>query len=280
MISRPRKDTVSEVVDWAGQNKMGVLLDVVANYFSADVYGYRPGRIERETRDLYLTIIEKADAVTCSSSYLAEILSGLHPKVFYVPDAVNTRHFSPQFLLEQKQFDLVWVGVSDKVTDIIPYCDVLKRLKKSLLVVTDKPRRVANTLQRFDLTGLTIKKWRYASVPRQMSRARVAISPRNPDLEYSKSVSNFKVVSAMALGLPVVASPIPSYGEALEIGGGVICEDSKSWEAEIENLLNNETEWKNVSSLAIEAASRFSLEKIADQLAEILLLTLGENRSS
>lgn len=49
--------------------------------------------------------------------------------------------------------------------------------------------------------------------------------------------SNVKVTTSMSLGVPVVASPIPSYKEIVEHGkSGFICEDLEDWEKSLYKL--------------------------------------------
>jgi hypothetical protein len=116
---------------------------------------------------------------------------------------------------------------------------------------------------------ITISNWPDADYPwsdrayELISQADAVVVPSFANDDWALSKSANRVLQSMALGVPVLASPIPSYKETIVNGiNGFLCENENDW---IENLvcLTDETRRRQMSQTAYEYVSqRFSLAEI------------------
>ncbi len=66
-------------------------------------------------------------------------------------------------------------------------------------------------------------------------KADIGIAPRMTDNPYDKAHSFFKIGVFLAQGVPVIASPVPSYKQFLSDGtAGSICDTLDSWAKTLE----------------------------------------------
>lgn len=78
----------------------------------------------------------------------------------------------------------------------------------------------------------------------------------------SPAKSNVKIITAMAFGMPVLASPIPSYSEIINSGkNGYLCIDLEHWKSYLEKLKDLDLR-KEIGEKGKETALDFSVEKI------------------
>jgi hypothetical protein len=80
----------------------------------------------------------------------------------------------------------------------------------------------------------------YAKLPEQLMQGDIKISPRNLDRIYNMGHSVVKIAYPMSIGLPVVASPVPSYIPYLQEEN--ICRTNDEWFLALERLIWEGTE--------------------------------------
>jgi GT2 family glycosyltransferase len=114
-------------------------------------------------------------------------------------------------------------------------------------------------LESLGLEYVTISEWpqhdiRWASDKwlRQLANADIVVCPQRVALQPAKSAN--RATQAMALGLPVVASPLPSYKEAIRHGEtGFLCDTPEEWRQALEKLANDGQLRKSVGTAAKES---------------------------
>jgi glycosyltransferase involved in cell wall biosynthesis/GT2 family glycosyltransferase len=129
--------------------------------------------------------------------------------------------------------------------------------------------------QGYDL--ITISEWDSASVKwtrdtwaKEMLRADICICPQPEGVRDAKS--NVKVTTAMALGLPVIASPIPAYRELIRHGeNGYLASiyHMDQWAKALEALRDPEVR-KRIGAAGRETAKAYSMDVIAGGWARLL----------
>lgn len=101
--------------------------------------------------------------------------------------------------------------------------------------------------------GAKVSYFNYEKHVKELQAADVLISPKILENAYEMGHTEYKIMTGMACGLPVIASPQPSYREALSCedlrfkgaqpcGGGFLCDDVKQWEAILNTCIEEAAE--------------------------------------
>lgn len=110
-------------------------------------------------------------------------------------------------------------------------------------------------------------KWDINTWPDDFCDCDVSICPQRVDQQPAKS--NVKVTTAMGLGMPVIASPLPSYLEIIENGkNGYICQDLEEWyEALVE--LKDPQKRKEIGEAGKNSVEAYSLVSITNEWVKL-----------
>lgn len=208
------------------------------------IYASEARRVRREERRL----AAKADAVAFVSDEEAElfrsVLAGQAGRVVTLPNGVDTETFDPQRYPEapfqSRGAAFMFTGAMDYLPNIQAVtwfaAEVFPGIQKIIpeaqfLIVGAKP---AAAVQRLATNpGVTVT-GRVESVAAYLAHAQVAVAP----LQIARGIQN-KVLEAMAMALPVVASQGALTGIAAEPGKHIICADTPSqWINECVALVN------------------------------------------
>lgn len=91
------------------------------------------------------------------------------------------------------------------------------------------------------------------------------------DNPMSLGKSSNRVVQAMALGMPVLASPLPSYREVIKDGyNGFLCSTDQDWLSAIKKMEDPKTLKEMSLNAYLFASSHYRIEHIVDEWIEIL----------
>jgi glycosyltransferase involved in cell wall biosynthesis len=159
-------------------------------------------------------------ARTCSRSLVVsevekqlfqELIPGVVPDV--LPNGVDIEHFSPQGDGDRHPHTAIFTGVMDYEPNVDGVCWFAERCwptlrerfpDAQLLIVGSKP--IAKITALGDIPGITVT-GRVGTTPPYYDKSSVAIAP----LRLARGVQN-KVLEAMSMALPIVASPQASQG--------------------------------------------------------------------
>ncbi len=238
-----------------------IVLDVIVNYF--EVYPPHPdgyGGCSKKQNSSFMALVELADEIWCVSPFLKSLADKYHPNVIFISDSVDRKHFSKQKYYQdnsQNPLHLGWSGVSVKSRSLEIFKPWIVNNKTSLLIISDKPPKL-NVPYEF-------RKWAYKRFPEDIISCDICVAPRIIiDEKYDSGHSLFKIGVFMAEGVPVLASPIPSYELLLKNDkGGHICKTLDEWNEYIEKCLKNIELLKKWSSEAKEVIKPYLTENIA-----------------
>lgn len=146
---------------------------------------------------------------------------GANRNSFVIPDAWEAPHVSMQkHSYEPHGKDgrvrVLWQGMGGNAKNADFLKPICRELGMEFIVMSEWP----SADWRWDL-----KTWLA-----RINDADIVVSPQRVDVQPCKS--NTKATQAMALGVPVLASPLQAYKEAIKEGEtGFICDDPISWKA-------------------------------------------------
>lgn len=111
-------------------------------------------------------------------------------------------------------------------------------------------------------------KWNINTWPEEIKKCDVVFCPQRIDIQPAKS--SIKAISAMALGLPVVASRIKSYEEIIKQGENGYIFDTKEDLYNILMELKDDKKRKSICEKAKESVKEYTVESISDRWVEVL----------
>ena len=130
--------------------------------------------------------------------------------------------------------NLIWCGYASKASELLLIEDVLKELYKkwpfNLILVCEKNPHLA-----IGEIPVYFEKYNHYSIPEQLLKGDIFIAPRDLNDSYNLAHSFTKIGIAMAIGLPVIASPVPSY-----VGSpAILCSNKEEWMKGLVRLFTN-----------------------------------------
>lgn len=218
--------------------------------------------------DKFTPVLRRAALVTAANETLAADLrerGARHVEV--VPGSLDLRRY-PAPVAPPAQFTVGWIGSPLTAARYLPaLVEPLGRLvaqgeARVLLIGADD---AVPTLEAERVN------WSYDTEVAQMSRASVGIMPLDDD-DFSRAKSGYKLVQFMAVGRPIVASPV-GINVALVGDGdrGSLADSAQGWEDALLALARNpdDAAAKGIAARRYVEAE-YDLEVRADQVADIL----------
>ena len=181
-----------------------------------------------------------ADWVVADSTYLGNVVRRFTTRVQCIWDNVDldvysgVREHGPASPVR-----LVWSGIGKKAAHLLLIKDVLAELNgvELVLVVDEPPACLAELQQVIPCRLVTFSDQTYALTLRQCD---IIISPKRLVNAYEMAHTEYKITLGMAVGLPAVASPQPSYVEAVgHRGGGFIVDTPDEWRDALKQLVSS-----------------------------------------
>lgn len=241
-----------------------VVVDFCVNYF--DDTGLTPGGYGVTARHVAEAhaMVEVADLVTAASSFIASRARTLHDRVEYVPDSVDRTHFNRTKVHDATApLIAMWCGYSVKAAELEPILPLLAERSIPLMVVSDARPRLSIPFE--------FRRWRHASAPADLIRGDVALAPRDLDNRYNLGHSFFRIGVFLAQGVPVVAGPVPSYGEVLTPGeNGLSCSSEMEWKVALDALLADRSRLSAWSARAVQSMEPYWAAPVAARYAQLL----------
>ncbi|MFP4322159.1 MAG: hypothetical protein ACLFTK_06885 [Anaerolineales bacterium] len=215
-----------------------VIFDANVNYYY--IWGRYPDARTQPTsamRRAALNMTCLADDVIADSQYLLHVVRDYNPRAVWIPDNVWPVLYPPSKTRRSpERLRLIWSGVAFKAGEFALIQEALARVKGlELWLVSDKPPAIMAELQKaLPLRWFRYQDFYYAWL---LGRADVIVSPRELDNAYNLGHTEYKITLGMSRNLPALASPQPSYCQAINYaGGGIICQTIADWVAALEML--------------------------------------------
>jgi glycosyltransferase involved in cell wall biosynthesis len=217
-------------------------------------------------------ISSRANLTICGNNFIADYFSKFS-NVYVLPTAVDTNVFVPKAKAKAKATDnslqiIGWSGTSGSFRylylieeALIDLFSIFKNLK--LKVVADKYpvfKKIPNERILFEL-------WDSRTEVQSIQDFTVGVMPME-DSPWARGKCSFKMLTYMAVGVPVVVSPIGMNSEVLAMGQcGFAASTKDDWVQAIAAIITNES---LMSDMGIEGR-RISEEKFSTDIISIKL---------
>lgn len=237
-----------------------IVFDLCVNYFEESEVEHIGVPVSDRHVEECLRMASVADVITCASENIARRASQHHPRVEYLPDSIDRRHFKlvkSEEDFRRPKLRAIWCGQSLKSLELEPVLPLLKKRNIGLVVISNsKPKlRIMGGLWRRKFSCHFIP-WRYETFPDDILKGEICITYREIDTAYNQGHSFFKIGVFMAQGIPAIASPVPSYRELLDNRFcGKICHTMEQWEQALDEILDERNllaKWSKRSRLVME----------------------------
>jgi glycosyltransferase involved in cell wall biosynthesis len=182
------------------------------------------------------TICRLASAVVVGNSYLASYARPLNDNVTVIPATVDLDRFPVQPPLQKESpFVIVWSGSVSTLPHLETARRALERVgrkrKTVLRVISSRPPEYA-----FDGIELQFVPWSADSEAANLGASHVGIMPL-PDDEFTRGKGGFKALLYMAVGRPVVISPVGVNAEIVVSGtNGFLARTEDDWVGALDAL--------------------------------------------
>lgn len=176
-----------------------------------------------------------------------------------IADAIEVDPAKEKEHSDKRTITLVWVGYSDNWASVQLIRDVVGRL--------DDNRFRLKTISNHPDADVP---WALDTVTEEILEGDVGVIPANLDA-WGMGKSSNRLTMFMALGMPVVASPVPSYLDIIEQGiNGYIAQAPEEWADALEALDSAESRRCIGSRARTDVYRRFSIEHIGQQWIDFL----------
>jgi hypothetical protein len=236
-----------------------IVFDVNVNYLDPD-----PVFVTAEQRRDVREMLSLADAVICPGDYLVERYRERTSSVYRIDEIIDRRFFgTPRALPPDRLPRFVFSGFASKTGDLEKIADILTSFRENrgieTLLVCERDPGIQSFAYRW-------VRFRFADFPKQLLQGDIAVAPRDLERKYNLGHTFTRIGCPMALGLPVAASPVPSYRGS----PALLCESSAQWDHSISRLLDAPGEYRDRSLRGIEyVQERYAPERIVPEYLKL-----------
>lgn len=238
-----------------------IVLDLNVNYFEKK--GETRQVTEKQVESLH-SFLKLTDTVLVSSPNLKETAQKYHRDVHYIPEHISTAgSYTPS--KPGNPVRLLYCGYAIKADSVLLIENVMRdladRYNLEFIFICEKDPRLKMPVK------TSFIKYDHNNLADILRRGDIKIAPRRLDNSYDLGHSFTKIGYPMSVGLPVVASPVPSY-----LGSpALIAESEEDWLNHITTLINEPGYYSQLSKEGISfVQTHYSLEIIGRMYLDIL----------
>ena len=211
------------------------------------------------------------ELVICGNEYLADHFRNWNTNVRILPTAVDTDRYVPVSGPSSEIKRIGWSGESSNfryLDPILPAVLAVLEKRKDVIfrvVSEQRPRIDGIAPERIEFI-----RWSPENEVRVIQEMSVGIMPLH-DTAWARGKCSFKLLTYMACGIPVVASPVGMNASVLAAGGGFGPISWDEWGGALDCLLDDEAAARQMSIQGRDTVVRgYGLRALAPRLAEIL----------
>lgn len=215
------------------EKETNILLDINVNYFE----NFNTNLITVSETNNIMRFGKEVDGFVVSSQFLYQIVQQYFPtkKNVYIPENIDEKFFTVRKVHTSKSsICLLYVGYELKAKEIYLIKEVLENLglkyNLELIFICEKdPKiKIKNVKRKY-------VKYNHKTIQKQLLQGDIKIAPRDLTDRYNLGHSFTKIGYPMAVGIPVVASPLDSYKNS----PALLCNTNEEWEKKLQTLINN-----------------------------------------
>lgn len=218
----------------------------------------------------FVKMIKNADEVIAGNDYLKNQAICYNPRVSVIPTPVDTGRYRPKrYSPGGSTITLGWMGSSSTLfylENLKPVWDRLHRRYPHIRL-----KIVADRFFDSDSIPILKKRWSEEEEIDDLHSFDIGLMPLTDD-PWSRGKCGFKLLQCMAVGVPVVCSPVGVNREIVEHGvNGFLAADDDQWIEQLGLLIENSHLRQKMGEEAIHTVRKdYDLKVWAPRLFEIL----------
>lgn len=217
--------------------------------------------------------IRRADLVICGNRFLAEKTTALHDNLQILPTVVDDQRYRPlpAPVIPRAGEGLVigWIGSRHTLLYLEAIAPQLQAVCRA--IPGTRLKIIADAF--FELEGVEVikKNWSSDEEIADLQSFDIGIMPL-PDTPWCRGKCGFKLIQYMALGIPVVCSPVGVNSDIVTHGReGFHARNAEEWVERLVQLLKHKHLRESMGRCGRETISaRYSLQANADYLIRLL----------
>lgn len=246
----------------------------VDDYYHAIPY-YNPSSTSfrgkaSEKLEMMEECMREADAVTVTTPELAERYARFNPMTFPLPNCLDLNDVSWQLPRKQREGSVVvvgWAGSPTHLEDFRLVVGSLERLCRKyphVKVAIGGSEEVFNLLRGIpEDQKIFLPPVGFRDYPAMLANFDIGLVPL-ADNEFNRCKSDLKGLEYSCLGIPVLASPTPSYQRLISDGiNGYLCANTREWLGRLSYLVEKEAVRRKMGDMARDMAA----SKLVDEAA-------------
>ncbi len=184
-------------------------------------------------------ICKYSTVVSVGNQYLADYAKQFNDNVFILPTVIDTNYHKPIETAPHERICIGWTGTQPTLKHYETAIPVLKRIKEKFGdKVYFKVIMNSKTWQS-EIPDTKIVQWSPQNEIAELCEFDIGIMPL-PDDKWSRGKCGFKGLQCMALGLPVIMSPVGVNCEIIDDGvNGFLANTEDEWFEKFSELINS-----------------------------------------
>jgi glycosyltransferase involved in cell wall biosynthesis len=171
------------------------------------------------------------------NDYLRQYAEPLNPQVTVLPTTIDTEKYQPKASTALQTPPVVgWSGSHSTLRHLEWFVPILQEIRASASF-----RFKVIGADQFAIPGIDVESvpWRVATETTDIQSIDIGVMPL-PDDQWSRGKCGLKALQYMALGIPVVASPVGVNSTIIDDGrNGFLASDPAEWSAKVRRLLED-----------------------------------------
>ncbi len=246
--------------------------DAIIYRDSAKGAGLSPGRLRR-----FRKTVRSCDLVIAGNSYLRGLAEGETARVLTIPTPIDMERYTEKSHFDSRTVRIGWIGGQGTLFYLEGLGPVLEEVSRRMGGV--KVKVVSDAFPKWVGVPLECKQWSYEDEIEDLHSFDIGIMPLTDD-PWSRGKCGFKLLQYMAVGLPVVCSPVGVNGEIVKDGeNGLLARTPQQWASSLELLVRDRVMRRRLGESARKTVMEgYSLDRWARRLASALWEISGLSR--
>lgn len=234
-------------------------------YYESYCDGIDDDSVKSDAKECVKEMLKLTDIAGVASEVHRESYSNVHSNVVMIPESVPDTFFGYRKKhINDKRPTLVYCGYSDKARDLLCIEDVIVKLQKErnceLIIISEKDPKIKEFEYRFIV-------YEQDKIAQLFLEGDIMVAPRPLQGIEKRGHSFTKASYPLAVGLPTVASPMPSYLNTPV----VVCNNNQEWYETLCDLLDNPQKRNELGNEGIQyIRNHYSMDVVGKEYLKIL----------
>lgn len=233
------------------------------NFHPANAF-YRFLKFPSKTKN----IIKMSKAIIVANSFLEEYACRFNSSTYVIPTPIDTEKFTI-IKKDSEQIVIGWIGSSTTASYLSIASNAIKELSKKYNFTL----KLIGARRSMHVPGVNVENsdWSLEREVKDFQSIDIGIYPL-PDTLWVKGKAAFKAIQYMAVGVPVIASPVGMTAEVIQDGlNGFLADSDRVWFDKLSRLIESKLLREKIGLAGRKTVEeRYSLEANAPKYLEIL----------